>query len=31
MDIPLLSLLLVVPLIGAIITLFMGGARQKYA
>lgn len=31
MDIPILSLLLIVPLIGAIATLFMGGSRQKYA
>ncbi len=31
MDIPILSLLIVVPLIGAIATLFMGGEKQKYA
>lgn len=31
MDIPILSLLILVPLIGAIITLLMGGERQKYA
>lgn len=31
MDVPILSLLILVPLIGAIITLFMGGERQKYA
>ncbi len=31
MDIPILSLLIVIPLIGAIATLFMGGERQKYA
>ena len=31
MDIPFLTLLLVVPLIGAIITLFMGNDRAKYA
>ncbi len=27
----LLTLLLVVPLIGAIVTLFMGGEKQKFA
>ena len=31
MDIPILSLLILIPLIGAIATLFMGGERQKYA
>lgn len=31
MDIPILSLLIIVPLIGAILTLLMGGERQKYA
>ncbi|MBR2255590.1 MAG: NADH-quinone oxidoreductase subunit M [Candidatus Methanomethylophilaceae archaeon] len=31
MDVPLLSLLVIIPLIGAVITLFMGGERQKYA
>lgn len=31
MEIPLLTILLVLPLIGALITLFMGGARAKYA
>ena len=31
MDVPILSLLLIVPLIGAIATLAMGGDRQKYA
>ena len=31
MDAPILSLLILVPLIGTIITLFMGGSRQKYA
>lgn len=31
MDMPILSLLILVPLIGTIITLFMGGSRQKYA
>lgn len=31
MDIPILSLLILIPLIGAIVTLFMGGERQKYA
>lgn len=31
MDVPILSLLILIPLIGAIITLFMGGERQKYA
>ena len=31
MEISLLTLLIVLPLIGAIVTLFMGGERQKYA
>ena len=31
MDIPILSLLILIPLIGAIATLFMGGERQKFA
>ena len=31
LDIPILSLLLIIPLAGAIITLFMGGKREKYA
>ena len=31
MDFPILTLLIVIPLIGAILTLVMGGARQKYA
>lgn len=31
MDIPFLSLLILIPLIGAIATLVMGGERQKYA
>ncbi len=31
MEIPLLSLLILMPLIGAVATLFMGGERQKYA
>ncbi len=31
MDIPILSLLIVIPLIGALATLVMGGERQKYA
>ena len=31
MTFPLLSLLLFIPLAGAIITLFMGGSREKYA
>lgn len=31
MDIPILSLLVLIPLIGAILTLFMGGTRTKYA
>ena len=31
MEISLLTLLIVLPLIGAIVTLFMGGGRQKYA
>ena len=31
LDIPVLSLLLFIPLIGAIVTLFMGGNREKYA
>ena len=30
-DIPILSMLILIPLIGAIITLFMGGSKQKYA
>ncbi len=30
-EIPILTLLLVIPLIGAVATLFMGGERQKYA
>ena len=31
MDVPILSLLVLLPLIGAVLTLFMGGARTKYA
>ncbi len=31
MEIPFLSLLILMPLIGAVATLFMGGERQKYA
>ena len=31
MEISLLTLLIILPLVGAIITLFMGGNRQKYA
>lgn len=31
MDVPILSMLILVPLIGTIITLFMGGSKQKYA
>ena len=31
MEIPFLSLLILIPLIGAFATLFMGGERQKYA
>ncbi len=31
MDFPILSLLILIPLIGAVITLFMGGTRQKSA
>ncbi len=31
MEIPFLSLLILIPLIGALATLFMGGERQKYA
>ena len=31
MDFPILSLLILLPLIGAILTLFMGGSRQKSA
>lgn len=31
MEVPILSLLILVPLIGAILTLLMGGERQKYA
>lgn len=31
MEISLLTLLIVLPLIGAIVTLFMGGEKQKYA
>lgn len=31
MDVPILSLLILIPLIGTIITLFMGGSKQKYA
>ena len=31
LDIHVLTLLLVIPLVGAILTLFMGGKREKYA
>ena len=31
MEISLLTMLIILPLIGAIVTLFMGGERQKYA
>ena len=31
MEISLLTLLIILPLVGAILTLFMGGERQKYA
>ncbi len=31
MEMPILSLLLLLPLIGAVLTLLMGGERQKYA
>ena len=31
LDFPMLSLLLIVPLAGALITLFMGGKREKFA
>ena len=31
MDFPILSLLILIPLIGALITLMMGGTRQKMA
>ena len=31
LDIPILSLLLVIPLVGALLTLMMGGKREKYA
>ena len=31
LDFPVLSMLLIIPLAGAIITLFMGGKREKYA
>ncbi len=31
LDIPILSLLLIIPLAGAILTLFMGGKREKFA
>ena len=31
MEISLLTLLIILPLIGAIVTLFMGGERQKLA
>ena len=31
LDFPMLSLLLIVPFAGAILTLFMGGKREKFA
>jgi len=31
LDFPVLSLFLIIPLVGAILTLFMGGKREKYA
>ena len=31
LDFPVLSMLLIVPLVGALITLLMGGKREKYA
>ena len=31
LDIPILSLMLIVPFVGALITLLMGGKREKFA